>query len=1321
MQSFLNLSRLHPLVFKMLKLAGIISALLFAGILYIAIIGISFDVSSQRDKAAATLTKMLGREVRLDGPLQFEISARPKLRLGGLHIANAAGFTGSEFASLGEARLALNLWPLLRLRFQVDELSGNDVKIRLQLNQDGKNNWVFNSSAPKSQAEQTSASKQAMETELGKLLAHLDIEKVSLEKLDVEFISADTKSHFFKLQSLLAQFPAGQPLKLTLRGTVEKLYPYQLEFKGGDLADLARFNKPWPIDLTLGFMSSQLSLKGNLSGNTGAIKFDLASNDLSEFERLLQSKLPAVGSARISGEVKYEPGKIALNSLSGNMGKTTLNGALNFNYSGVRPKVQGELTLPTLDLQPFMTEKPVAQKKPPQSLTEVYRKIAQATFSLKALNSADADLTLHVGQWLNLPGEVHDAMLQIKLEHGHLTVPVQATVANVQLSGSASVDAGVTPARFNLALGTHDSNLGNLAELLVGIPDVKGRLGRFDLRVAARGDKGSALMQSLDVRLNVSHGKLFYGNEADGHPVQFALDDLVLALPAGKALSGEMHGTLLDKTFSATLHGGSLPDIMQEAHSAIDFDLQAGSAHALIHAMLQPPMEESGSEVSFDLTAPHSSEIASWLGLQPGVDAAIGFHGSVHTDKDSWHLSDFSLKLGHSDLSADLLRTFYKGKSFIKLQLASNLVDVEELQSLLPESKAAAPSKPSAAANMIDIPILPKGISLADADIVVHIKHIDSASPLAVRDLNFDGKIRDGMMDASPFSANVAENNFNGTILLDLRTQQPHSVLQLSAEALDVGSILNKLGLAHNLDAGVDHLNLQMDLHSSRLGKLLAQSELSVNFEGGHLTLSDANTGGKMRIALNKGELKSDAGAPVHLNLEGALDNAPVSINIQTGKAADLINPKLPIPFKFNANTSGAAINLSGDVARPFGKNDLELALDMSGSRLDNLNLLTHTSLPPWGPWSASGKFRMSSGGYEVSSLLLQVGSSQLGGHGKFDTKAVPPRLDVALNAPTIQLDDFRFGDWTPEKSKPPAAVDKKPGDTVTKDPAKIGNQVQQMLSAEALRRQNAYLTVRVDRVSSGLDLLGSGSLDAKLENCRANIGPVIVNTPGGSASLQMGYEPGEKDVAVDLRAEAKRFDYGILARHIDKKSEMRGTFSLDVAVNARAQYLSEILRYGKGHIKFAIWPENLISGLLDMWAVNVLMAQLPAVDSSNESKVNCAVGRFVLKDGMLTDKAFFIDTARMRVSGKGTVNFTDDNIMLSVQPRAKTPQFMSLAIPIQLSGKFNDFHVGVSPVDIVETLGEFTSSIIWVPLEMLFGKKIPADGHDVCESITFK
>jgi len=1316
MPSIFNHSIFQLILIRALRVLGILAAILFAVILYIATIGISFDISGQQHKTADLLTESLGRKVSTDGTLLLEISARPKLRIGGLRIANAPGFSGSEFASLGEARLALNLWSLLRLHLQIDELSGSSVKIRLQQNANGTSNWTFQPGGIKQETVQASASTENERMALGNLLAHLDIEHITLENLDVEYFGANSKSHYFELQSLVAQFPAGQPLKLSLNGKVEKSYPYQLELTGGALADLVRFDKPWPIDLSIGFLSSKLSLNGSISDGNGSINFNLATGDLNEFERLLQTKLPAVGASRISGEINYSPDKYTLKNLNGVMGKTMLKGTLEFNNNGDHPKLYGELSLPVLDLRPFMTGKSVANEEAPsKSLSEMYREISKATFSLKDLNLADADLTLHVGQWLNLPGEIHDAKLQVKLDHGHLSIPMQVTMADVMLSGNASADASVTPARFHLALGTHDSNLGNLAGLFLGMPDVKGKLSRFDFRIQAKGDRGSELMQSMDVRLNVENGKLSYGNSAGARPVQFTLDDLELALPAGKALKGETHGELLDKNFSATLRGGSLIDIMQEAHAPIDFELQAGSARAQIHAVLQPPADNSGSEINFELTAPHSGEIASWLGLKEGTDAPIGFHGKFQTRKDNWHLTDFVLRLGHSDLTMDMMRTIEKGKSLINFQLTGEPVDIDELESLLPESREKKPAATAATTNIIDVPILPQGISLADADIVVRIRRIASKSSLNIHDLSFDGHIREGMMDSSPFAANIADNVFSGAILLDLRTQQPHSSLQLSADNLDIGSIMNKLGIGHNIDAAIDHARLRLDLHSSRLGQVLAQSEIGIKFEGGHLTLHDANTGGKMRIALKSGELNSSAGKPVSLDLNGSLDSIPVSIGIQTAKAADLINPKLPIPFKFNASTSGANIKLSGDIERPLSNNDIELALDMNGSRLDNLDSLTHTSLPPWGPWSASGKFHMSPNGYEVSSLLLQVGTSQLTGQGKFETKLIPPRLDISLEAPTIQLDDFRFGNWSPEKPKSASTEKPKSKEELSQEASKASKQVQQILSPEALRRQNAYLSVRVDQVVSGKDVLGNGRLNAQLQNGRAEIGPIIVNTVGGSAFLNIGYEPAEKDVGVSLKAEAKHFDYGILARRVDKQSEMRGTFSLDVDVNARAQYLSEILRNGKGHINFAVWPENLKSGLLDVWAVNVLMALLPAVDPSNESKVNCALGRFELKDGMMSEKTFLIDTSRMRVRGKGGIGFVEEDINLKVKPRAKTPQFMSLAIPIELTGKFDDFHVGVSTTDVLETLGQFATSVFWVPFEMLFGKTIPADGRDVC------
>jgi len=343
----------------------------------------------------------------------------------------------------------------------------------------------------------------------------------------------------------------------------------------------------------------------------------------------------------------------------------------------------------------------------------------------------------------------------------------------------------------------------------------------------------------------------------------------------------------------------------------------------------------------------------------------------------------------------------------------------------------------------------------------------------------------------------------------------------------------------------------------------------------------------------------------------------------------------------------------------------------------------------------------------------LQVGSSQLTGRGKFDTKASPPRLDVELTAPSIQLDDFKTDDWAAEKSKKATVKT----DAPKAQAAAKKERPEEMLTPEMLRRQNALLKVRVDQVLSGTDRLGGGQLDAKLQDGKAEL-VALVNTLGGSASLAMGYQPREKDIAVSLRIEAKDFDYGVLARRVDKKSEMSGVFSLDVDVRANSPDIEHIFHHGIGHVDFAVWPQNLKSGLLDVWAVNVLMALLPAVDSSGESKVNCAIGRFALANGKLSDKGIVIDTSRMRVTGKGGIDFNKEEIDLYVQPRAKTPQFLSFAIPIELTGSFDDFHVGVRTSDVVGTVGQLVTSVIWVPMQMMFGKEIPADGRDVCGNV---
>ena len=215
--------------------------------------------------------------------------------------------------------------------------------------------------------------------------------------------------------------------------------------------------------------------------------------------------------------------------------------------------------------------------------------------------------------------------------------------------------------------------------------------------------------------------------------------------------------------------------------------------------------------------------------------------------------------------------------------------------------------------------------------------------------------------------------------------------------------------------------------------------------------------------------------------------------------------------------------------------------------------------------------------------------------------------------------------------------------------------------------------------MSSGADQLGSGKLHAQLENARLEFGPATVNVPGGSANLKLSYEPTVSDVVVGAQIRVDRFDYGILARRIKPDTDLQGVFSLNVDIEGRAPALDAVMAHANGRIDFAVWPKNMRSGIFDLWAVNLFVALAPAVDPAKESKVNCALGRFDLRDGKLTQDAILMDTSRMRVTGEGGADFARESVSLRLAPKPKSAQFFSLATPVQVNGSFTDFKIGVA------------------------------------------
>jgi len=1327
-------------------------------------LGLTLDARPWREPVAQAIGRAMAREVVIDGAAEIELSLRPALHVGGIRIANPPGYSVPLLASLGESRLRLDLLSLLKGRLRVLDISARDAHLHFELLPDGRANWragVGNADSAASApgvvttASAASVSSATAGAATGQAeLASLAIDRLLFERVTVDFRTASGSLRTFALDRLDTRAASGEPLTVRMDGRVEGRFEYTVDLRAGPLGTLLAANEPWPLKLDLAFAKTTLRLEGELfrllEHGHADLRLALQTDDLSQIEELLQVRLPPVGATRLTTRFRWQPGLWQLDEIDGSMGDTQLQGRLMLaSTGGAKPRLSGDLKLPVLDLRPF-TGRSAQPATPPASLLDTYRELQSQRFDLRRLNDLDIDLELAVGRWQSLPGDVRDARLQLWLQDGALFSPIGVQVAGVPMSGALRVDSRSETPTFSLALDSVRHPLGGLARLFAGLNTVEGEVERTGLRLAAQGATPGDLVRSLSVAVSLDRARLSYGNRggaagADvaarpgdaggtgdpGRPVEFRLDRFEASMPAGGALTGRASGALLEEPFDAAFSAGTLPDLARGAPWPLKLRLDASGARLAIDGQYGALGAGRDVDLSLSLDAPRAGSVARWLGLAPGAAVPLHLGGRVMSRAGGadLRLSDFRFDLGRSRLAGEFRRVATGGaRPLLQVRMDADEVDVAELQSLLPDKPAAgsAPSAPSSPGLTLELPILPFGIDLQDSDLALNLRHLQLPA-VRVTDIRFDAAVREGRIAAAPFSASVAGTAFSGHAGLDLRGPVPELALQLAARQVDVGALLKSLRVADDVDAQVDALTLALTLRGGRLGELLARSDLSADMQGGRWTPRDPAGRPLIGIEVARVRVEAPPGAPLGLTLDGAIDGNAVSLQLDSASLSEIARiASQPggagrVPLRLLAQAAGTRLELDGQVPLSTGQGNGELKLSLSGERLDSLDRLARTSLPPWGPWSIAGRFAERGRRYEMPELALRVGDSRLDGRGAIDFSAARPRIEIGLNAPQIQLDDFALRGWsavTPAVA-PPAA-----GNPADEDPRDIrararaaAQQGQRLLARDTLLRVDAEVAVEVAQVLSSSDRLGNGRLQATLQDARLTVDPVEVQIPGGGARVAVTYEPlpGDREVQVEAQTRIDRFDYALLARRLKPGTEVEGRVSLDLQLAATGP-LDALMPAANGHIDFTVWPVNLLSGVFDLWAVNLFVALLPSFgDGASASRVNCAVGHFDVRDGVLTHDKMIVDTSRMRVGGTARVDFRDESVAVRMQPRPKRAQFFSIAAPVEVAGHVSDFKIGVPPDMWFGTVIRFLTSVVTTPFEMAIDKPLPPDGSDVC------
>jgi AsmA protein len=127
---------------RALKIVGILIAVivvLFLGVsVYVTML---LDPNDYKDQIAEAVGEATGRQLTLEGDLEFAVFPSLRIAVGPAELSNAEGFGDAPFARIGGAELRVALLPLLSERLEVETARLSGLELNLVRDRQGRNNW----------------------------------------------------------------------------------------------------------------------------------------------------------------------------------------------------------------------------------------------------------------------------------------------------------------------------------------------------------------------------------------------------------------------------------------------------------------------------------------------------------------------------------------------------------------------------------------------------------------------------------------------------------------------------------------------------------------------------------------------------------------------------------------------------------------------------------------------------------------------------------------------------------------------------------------------------------------------------------------------------------------------------------------------------------------------------------------------------------------------------------------------------------------------------------------------------------------------------
>ncbi len=1269
-------------------LVGVALVLLLA-VLTAGWLGIAIGLGPLVPRIEAGVAEALGRPIEI-GALSVVPSASPVVEIEGFVLESPPGFE-EPLARVGRAGAQVSIAALLDGELRLSDLVLEGARVALAEKADGTNN--FGDLGPRDDA---SAPGEGGPPSLG--TAH-----VRLVDVEVSFVRADGSDPVaLVIDEASGKLPAREPASLVARGSLRSA-PGEVDLRAGSV-DTLLSGETWPLagegcwGGVCGSLDGGIDDLGSFEGLHGAVR--VHGERFAALGELFGFTPPVAGPFDATAQLDWRDGLVKLTDATGKAAGSDLAGALTITL-GETVGLDGVARFGTLDLAPLLAVE--ERRIEAGEISAVSPTEAAADRSNETLDPGEL---VEIGRLRGLRGNVAiDAErvvgpgIEIPSLAGRLTLGDGrlgfgfASLADGGGTIEGALDASGETLRWQFdghlprvdlgraltALGVEDAPTGDLSELSVV----------FD----ARGNTLSALSRTLEGSARAQRGHLVVSPVGET-PHDLGLSQLVVDVQKG-ALAARTALTTEGVTSAVTLEVDRPLALLEDEPTPYRGAVRGPESRLSLSGELGTDRVTS----SIDLEGERIGALAPLLGTSAAATASFRLRALATFDPDRWELAVREARLGRTHASGTLLDAYLEDPSDFTADLHFTTLDPDEIQSVFrPDDFEVVDD--TKRRFTFDIPALPGQLDLREVDLRVRVDRL--LDDLELEAIDFRARLVDAKSLRGSFVARLHEASLEGDASLEVGGAEPELRVEARARNFDGGRLFSDLGITHDVELFARDAQIRLVARGAVESRLFETMAFDSEVRDARVAVGNARTGDAAIVEVTRGHGTGRANEPLRVEFEGTIDDHPISLEIETGTLSQLAHGTGPVPLSTELAFEHGRLSLSAEAKLPLRLAEIDARLDATGDDLSEWGRLAGVDLPALGPFLIQADVVTDDGGYTLPGLRIDVGESSFVGGGRIATDGAVPRFEGFLYAPLVQLDDFEPESWAyPETAEAPQESE--------------GESPVPVFASGVLDGFEATVSLEVDEVRSGADVLGAASGRALVRDGRMVAAPIVLEGEGGKVFAAWFWDPAPGHTVSELVIRAEKFEYGALARRLDPESEARGLLSLDVEMVADAPAGDELRAHANGHIDLAIWPQDLDAGAIDLWALNLLLSLLPVLDIRHSS-VNCIVARFDVEDGVATHDQIIVDTTTARVVGEGTIDFREARVDLTLDPQAKVEQLYSLATPLEVSGSFEDFGPRLRPEELLGTYFRFATSPIVAPLSWLFFQPPPKDGADVCE-----